>query len=175
MARICNTAVLLLAILVAKPLQAQDVDAKPDLKQKERFAAFEKMLEKTAFVGHFMVDGDENENRRAERYEIRRVEKQPLGDYWIVFARITYGDHDVTVPVPVEIKWAGSTPVITVDEVTIPGLGTFDARVVVSDNKYAGTWRHGKVGGLMFGHIEKQKKQPEEEKKTEKEAKESTE
>ncbi len=138
---------------------------KPELDgdQKARFDAFAKMLEKTAFVGSFIVDGDKNQNRRAERYEIRRVTKFGKGDYWSFFARIAYGDHDITVPVPVEVKWAGTTPVITVDNLTIPGMGTFDARVVISDNKYAGTWRHGKVGGLMFGQIEKQTETTEEE------------
>jgi hypothetical protein len=34
-------------------------------------------------------------------------------------------------------------------------LGTFDARVVIHDQKYAGTWKHGEVGGHLFGTIEK--------------------
>lgn len=56
---------------------------------------------------------------------------------------------------PLEIKWAGDTPVITLTDLAIPGLGTFTARVVIYDNKYAGTWQHGQVGGSLFGRIEK--------------------
>ena len=67
--------------------------------------------------------------------------------------RIQYGEHDLTVPVPVRIQWAGKTPVITLDRVAIPGLGTFDARVVIHDRKYAGMWRHDEVGGHLFGKI----------------------
>jgi hypothetical protein len=127
-----------------------------DAEREERFDAFTEMMKKTVMVGSFTVDGDEAQNRKPERYEISRVLKQEQGDYWSFFARIKYAKYDVTVPVPVELKWAGNTPVITVDNVTLPGLGTFDARVLISDNKYVGTWRHGEVGGLMFGHIEKQ-------------------
>ena len=148
---------LFVFVLAVASLGAAEAE-KPESsgEQKARFDAFAKMLEKTALVGSFTVDRDKNQNRKAERYEIRRVTKLDKGDYWSIFARIAYGDHDVTVPVPVEVKWAGTTPVITVDNLIIPGMGTFDARVVISDKKYAGTWRHGTVGGLMFGHIEKQ-------------------
>lgn len=104
---------------------------------------------------------DKDQKRRDERYEISRIVKQPKGDYWNFLARIKYGTHNVMLPVPVEVKWAGDTPVITVDNLKLVGLGTFDARVVISDNKYAGTWRHGEVGGLMFGHIEKQPAEPD--------------
>ena len=136
---------------------SQDTPAETTEDKDPQFDAFEKLFQKSVMLGNFMVDGDASRDRKVERYEISKVSKLPKGDYWMFFSRIQYGDHDVTVPVPVEVKWAGNTPVITVDNVTIPGLGTFDARVVISDNKYAGTWRHGKVGGLMFGHIQKQK------------------
>ena len=64
-------------------------------------------------------------------------------------------DKDVTVPIPLEIKWAGDTPVITLTDLAIPSLGTFTARVVIYDGRYAGTWQHGQVGGHLFGRIEK--------------------
>ena len=124
------------------------------------FDKFADLLKKSVLVGTFTVDSDEEQKRREERYEISKVVKAKQGDYWNFFARIQYGKHDVTLPIPVEVKWAGKTPVITVDNLTIPAMGTFDARVVISDGKYAGTWRHGKVGGLMFGHIEKQEEKP---------------
>jgi hypothetical protein len=54
----------------------------------------------------------------------------------------------------VEVKWAGKTPVITLDNITIPGLGTFSSRVVIDQGKYAGTWKHDDVGGHLFGKLE---------------------
>jgi len=126
-------------------------------------ADFGSLMKKSALVGTFTIDGDDNRKEIPERYEISKIVKQSQGDYWNFFARIKYGKHDVTLPIPVEVKWAATTPVITVDNLTIPGMGTFDARVLISDNKYAGTWRHGKVGGLMYGTIEKQEVAVEEE------------
>ena len=48
-------------------------------------------------------------------------------------------------------------PVISLDNLTIPGLGTFSAHVVIDGKNYAGTWKHGKAGGHMCGLIEKLK------------------
>jgi hypothetical protein len=79
----------------------------------------------------------------------------PKGDYWLFNTRIKYGKNDVQVPLPLEVKWAGTTPMITLTDFTVPGLGTFSARVVIYRNKYAGTWSHGEVGGHLFGTIEK--------------------
>lgn len=91
---------------------------------------------------------------REEAYTISGA--LPLGgDLWAITARIRYGDTDMTVPVPVAVKWAGDTPVITLDRITIPGLGTFSSRVVLDGDRYAGTWQHDDVGGHMFGRIER--------------------
>ena len=151
-----------LFLLYGTSLSAQQTPAttSQDAELEKRFAKFTESLKMSALVGNFMVDGDEHQSRKPERYEISKVVKQPRGDYWNFFARIKYGDHDVTLPIPVEVKWAGGTPVITVANLTIPGMGTFDARVLLYDNKYAGTWRHGEFGGLMFGDFSKPGMQP---------------
>ena len=84
-----------------------------------------------------------------------RAKKMPEGDRWLITARIKYGKYDVTVPIPLDILWAGDTPVITLTNLTIPGLGTFSARVMIYEHRYAGTWQHDKVGGLLFGKVER--------------------
>lgn len=114
-----------------------------------------KYLSGTKWTGQFTMDG-KNETR-TEQYEIISAEKGETGDYWNLVARIKYGDHDATLPLPpIEIKFAGKTPVITVDEAFFPGFGKFDARVLIRRGQYAGTWAHsGGVGGHMFGKIEK--------------------
>ena len=136
---------------------ASEVEDGEEIDQAQLFADFEAMLKESAMIGTFTIDGDKEKRRIEERYDISKVVKQPNGDYWNFHSRIRYGKWDVTLPIPVEVKWAGTTPVITVDNLTIPGLGSaFDSRIVIADGKYAGTWRHGKVGGLMFGQIKKQ-------------------
>lgn len=157
-ARMIAICFLLCELSTVSGQETETIEAEAERIDREQlFESFSALLKKSALVGTFMVDADPNGDRKPERYEISKVVKQPQGDYWNFFARIKYGDYDLTLPIPVQVKWAGNTPVITVDNLTIPGLGSeFDARIVISDNKYAGTWRHGKVGGLMFGHIERQ-------------------
>jgi hypothetical protein len=122
--------------------------------QETRFRQFSELLSPSVLKGAFTIDGKPSALEQ-ELYELSGVSKLPSGDLWLFKARIRYGDHDVTVPLPLPVKWADDTPVITVDDFTIPGLGTFNARVVISDGKYAGTWRHGEVAGHMFGTIQK--------------------
>jgi hypothetical protein len=138
---------------------------KPDDKstddQAARFESFKTMLSGVDLVGHFTVVGKEDQAPKEERYSIQSVTKVGEGDVWLFLARIQYGGKDVTLPLPLAVKWAGDTPVITLSKVTIPGLGAFDARVVLHDDKYAGTWRHDKVHGHLFGRIEKSAPAPE--------------
>ena len=61
-------------------------------------------------------------------------------DLWLFEARIKYGEHDLTVPIPLVVRWAGDTPVITLDNAGIPGFGSFTARVLIYDNTFAGMW-----------------------------------
>lgn len=122
--------------------------------QQKLFDSFEKTMTKVKLVGNFTIDGKDNGDLRKEEYIVEKVKKTDEGDYWVITARIKYGEVDLAVPVPVEVKWAGKTPVITLDNITIPGLGTFSSRVVIDQGKYAGTWTHDEVGGHLFGKLE---------------------
>lgn len=117
------------------------------------FEKFSKLLTGAKLTGQFTVDGKPLTELQDESYEIEKVEKLPEGDQWIITARIKYGKRDFTIPVPLEVKWAGTTPVMTLDNLTIPGFGTFSARVVFHKDKYAGTWQHDDVGGHLFGIV----------------------
>jgi hypothetical protein len=135
----------------AAEVKANDVKASDD--EAARFAAFTKAMTNVKLVGRFTIAGDDDKDPIRDEYTISSVVKVGEADLWIVSARIRYGSVDLTVPVPVEVKWAGKTPVITLDNVTIPGLGTFSSRVVIDGPLYAGTWQHDAVGGHMFGKI----------------------
>ena len=121
----------------------------------ELIKKFQEGLTNTKFVGQFTITGMEDKPARKEEYTITKVKKLEKGDWWEITARIKYGDHDLTVPMRMEVKWADKTPVITVDRMFIPGLGTFDSRVLLRKDKYAGTWAHDDVGGHLFGKIVK--------------------
>ena len=139
-----------LVVLLAAVLLGCGGDSVTEAEQEAREEAFRQAMSGVALEGFFTV-GDGSKLRK-ERYEIARVSKLG-GDIWVFQARIQYGSRDVTVPVPVRMEWAGDTPVLSLTEVAIPGLGTFTARVLFYDQQYVGIWRHGEVGGLHFGQI----------------------
>ena len=138
------------ATLCAFPVLAQESVPPADR------AALETKLAETltgaALVGTFSVDG--RDGAKPERYEIASAKKLE-GDQWVITARIKYGTNDVSVPILVKMLWAGDTPVLTLDDLTIPGLGTFTSRVMFHGERYAGTWQHGDHGGLLWGRIQK--------------------
>lgn len=128
--------------------------------QKALFESLEKMLNNVKLVGHFTVEGKPMKDLNEEVYEIKSIKKLPEDKMWLITARVKYSKFDVTLPMPLRIEWADKTPVITMDEVTLPGLGTFSARVLFHGKKYAGTWTHDSVGGHLFGVIEKMEAAP---------------
>lgn len=123
--------------------------------EKEKlFQKFENSMRGVRFTGLFTLEGSDSSPSK-ETYEIKRVQKLGSANLWIFTARIKYGNKDVIMPLPLPVKWVGSIPVITMHNLSIPGLGTFSAHVVIDGKKYAGTWSHGNVGGHLFGSISK--------------------
>ena len=113
---------------------------------------FAQRMREVSLVGRFTIAGREDEPARPDRYDIASVEK--LGDdRWRFNVRIRYGERDVTLPVVVTMQWTGDTPMVLLTNTAIPTLGTFTARVFFYEDRYAGTWQHGEVGGHMFGNI----------------------
>jgi hypothetical protein len=150
-----------LALLFASSVFFQSsvvIAAEPDAAQKERVTKLETLLTGAKMTGRFTILGKDDKPPAKEEYTIVSATKTDTGDIWLIKARIQYGDKDATGPVPVEILWAGDTPVITLTNVTIPGMGTFSSRVVIYDNMYAGTWRHYNVICHLFGTIAKGEK-----------------
>ena len=142
-----------------------DDKQKPSASDKTDRAALENALSKkltnATLVGSFTVDGKSDKPPRSERYTLGVVKKLK-DDIWMFEAHIQYGKTDIKVPIPLTILWAGDTPMISMTDFTIPGMGTFTARVFFYGDRYAGTWQHGKVGGHMFGKIEPPKKKEKE-------------
>ena len=126
--------------------------------QAELEKQFAETMTGATLVGNFTTGEVKPDTKlREERYTISKAEKLK-GDYWLISTRIQYGDHDVTLPLPLRVVWSGDTPVITLDDLPVPGMGTFTARVLVFKNQYAGTWSGKDHGGHLFGRIEKEKK-----------------
>jgi len=112
---------------------------------------FRSMMSGVTLVGHSASsnrDGLSDE----ERYVIEKATKL-TGDTWLLQARLQYGSHNIPVPIPVQIKWAGDTPVITLTDLTIPRIGTYTARVLLYRDQYVGTWSSKDRGGQLFGKL----------------------
>jgi hypothetical protein len=122
-------------------------DRQADLETK-----FAKALSGATLEGSYTLHGpgaDESKLRK-EKYTLGDVKKLG-GNMWMFPARIEYGGKDVTLPIPLPVEWAGDTPVIVVENVTLPGFGTVSARVLFFDGHYAGYWKHGDHSGNLFG------------------------
>ena len=129
---------------------AMDPATLPDVER-----AFAEQMNGAALVGRFTIAGREDRAATPDRYDLYNVEK--VGeDQWRFNAKI--GETGVTLPIVVRMRFADDTPIILMTDATIPGMGTFTARVFFYGDLYAGTWAHsGKAGGHMFGRIERGK------------------
>lgn len=123
---------------------------------EERFA---RLLTNVELRGVWqMTTGDGLEGKaplgeaRPETYTIAKATKLDT-DRWQIDARIRFADKDVTLPVIVRVVWAEDTAVITVDDLTIPLIGTYTARVTFYGHFYSGIWRGPDYGGVMMGQI----------------------
>lgn len=149
-----------IACLLCGILSCSSGPATPSEAEREALETeFAKSMTNVVLDGSFTVNRGGETRVRQEKYTISSVSKVS-GDIWVFQARIQYGDHDVTVPVPVKLLWAGDTPVVSLTDATIPGLGTFTARVLFYRDSYAGFWQHGDVSGNQFGRILRGGEQP---------------
>lgn len=173
MRKVINLSTLLLLAFAVTTARAQDagdskpgdtapttkLETKPDAiaaqaaVQQMAEVAFSELLTGATLVGNFTTDSDQpvdpTKLLRPDRYELATVNKVK-DDFWL----FVYVHRGVPLPLTMKVLWAGKTPVLTLDEFTIAGMGTFSARLMFHGDRYAGTWQHGKVGGLMFGKIE---------------------
>ena len=129
---------------------------KPASSQETLDHKFEEMMKGVTLVGRSSSLSSDRISGE-ERYVIDGLSKL-AGDTWLLRTRLQCcGSSEVPVPLPVTIKWAGDTPVITLTDLSIPGMGTYTARVVLYRDQYAGTWSGKKGGGQVFGKIVRNK------------------
>ncbi len=126
--------------------------------QLERFQKFAQQLDNVKLTGHFTIVGKDKPPAK-ESYTILSVSKFGAGDIWVFNTLMKKNGQEVKLPIPLPVKWVGEKPVIHMDELKIPTMGTFSAYVIFDDDKYAGTWAHGKTKGHLYGTIAKRKVQ----------------
>lgn len=144
-------------IAVALSLSASGQDTKPTATNapaaQDPAAKFQALLEKAELSGRWcLIQNGELGPDKQDKYRIESASKLN-GDSWIIKAHVQYGTNDFVAPIPVQVKFAGDTPVIVVDNLAVPGGGTYSARVLFHDNTYSGTWSGGTRGGLLHGIV----------------------
>lgn len=151
MRTIALSAACLTLVLSAGALVAEELDEAT----KQRHKQFEETLSGATLTGNFTIDG-KDAPAKEESYTIKKVTWLDIDDLWRFDVHMKYGNVDKTFALAVPVKWAGDTAVISLTKTTIPGMGSFSAKVVIDGDRYAGTWdHHGAGGGHMFGKITK--------------------
>jgi hypothetical protein len=144
-------ALLIVLCIVAALLAFAMFRGRPQQSEVDRNRAFTQSMSGVTLVG-----ASTRLNRDGvfgpEQYHIDGV-NHVSGDTWLFRTRFKYQDKEVPIPIPLSVKWAGDTPVITLTDLVIPGVGTYTARVVLYRDQYAGTWSGAKGGGQLFGKI----------------------
>ena len=105
---------------------------------------FQADLNNVTISGAFIEDGIAEMSE--DRYVIEWVSKSS-GDIWKFQVRMEFNKREMKFTVPVEVKWAGDTPVILFSNFPLPGAGMIDARIVLSNSRYAGTWMGKNMAG----------------------------
>ena len=127
---------------------------KTTLTEQQREQTFKEMMDGVTLVGRSSRLRDDKIIGE-EKYAIEGVSKL-TGNTWLMRARMQYNGRDIPIPIPVTIEWAGDTPVITLTDLSIPGMGSYTARVVLYRGQYAGTWSaQTGGGGQIFGKLVK--------------------
>jgi hypothetical protein len=135
--------------------QAQAASAeRPARELSELEADFAKLLTGAKLVGSFTEDSTPDLTLQKDSYTISKAEKLESGK-WKIEALMEYGERKITVPLVLDVEWAGDTPVITVDDLAVPMVGTYTARVLFLGERYVGIWYGSDHGGHMLGRVER--------------------
>jgi thiosulfate/3-mercaptopyruvate sulfurtransferase len=139
------------------PTESGPVGTAPAVEMTDAEKHFQESMTNVTLTGFFTV-GDAGETKE-DRYSIGKITK--IGpDLWNFDASIKYGTKEYKATVQVPVKWAGDTPVMTLDSYLIKGQGVYSARILVFNGMYSGTWGAKDHGGKMFGKIVKNEPAP---------------
>ncbi|HEY0985161.1 hypothetical protein [Schlesneria sp.] len=142
---------ILLVCALVSTSGALEKDSHGDQEAREK--AFATKLSGAVLAGSFSTDGKDSAPNKPDRYQIVSAKKLK-GDDWVITSKMKVGEKEIDIPIVLKVYWADDTPIMSLTDLTIPGVGTFTARVMFHGDSYAGTWQHGEVGGQMWGKVE---------------------
>lgn len=121
-------------------------------------AKFTAMLKNATLKGTWapVAGGKLGSEKGNDTYQIARAEKSADGK-WAVYSVFKIGDRSVEFPIPCQVKFAGDTAILILDNVkTGQGSAQWSARVMFHDDVYAGRWwetANKEHGGTINGTI----------------------
>ena len=134
------------------------------VRSREQFEKeFQEALTEATLEGTWQMTGKDGLKGTAgltepkpDKYTIKSATKTS-GDTWVIVAQIDFGDNDAFIPVPVRVVWAEDTAIITLNDLAVPLIGTYSARVMIHNGFYSGVWycNAKNYGGVMQGRIVK--------------------
>jgi len=153
----CAIILCLLPPSFSSTVAAQDPAATNELPREEQVIKF---LSEVKFVGKITIESSEDrQESRMQTYAFRisKCEKLPDADMYRCTVFVNAGEVETRLanPINVKILWIENTPVITVDKHMNPSLKSFRGRVLIFEERCAGSWQFGKIGGHVFGRFEK--------------------
>src|SRR5437868_3456410 len=102
--------------------------ARSDSQQAEYERKFQESMQNVTLLGYSTRLNKEG-TFGPEKYKIESVSKIS-GETWMFKTRLRLEGKDLPLPLPITVKWAGDTPMISLTDVDIPGMGTYTARVM---------------------------------------------
>jgi hypothetical protein len=125
-------------------------------------AKFIAMLDNATLKGSWapVAQGKLGGEKGNDVYHIARAQKSTDGK-WSIVTKINYGGRQVEFPMPCDVKFAGDTAVLILENVPSgPGGAKWSARVMFFDDVYAGRWyetTNKDHGGTINGTITRAK------------------
>ena len=118
---------------------------------------FSAMLTNATFKGTWapIRDGELGEEKN-DGYKIVSVSKKD-GYMWEFITRMTIKGTEINFPMLFEVRFAGDTAVLVLDDVPVGEGKTYSARVMIHNDVYAGSWwGKGGKGGTISGTISRE-------------------
>lgn len=121
-------------------------------------AKFVAMMKNATLKGSWapVQQGTLGGERGNDSYKIARAEKSADGK-WSIVSVINYQGRQIEFPIAANVKFAGDTAVLILDDVRAgPGKANWSARVMFYDDVYAGRWwetSNKEHGGTINGTI----------------------
>ena len=120
--------------------------------------SLKRLLSGATLSGFLSAEG--SPQPRPASLQIKRLEKSAGPHDWTFQVALQAAGNTEECPLTADVHWAGSTPVISIHEVNIPGVGTVSAKLLINNWLFAGIWVHNDKRGQVWGEVSPHPRNP---------------